>query len=86
MNICRRQSPAGSGEVLLRTTKTGNATGVKFRSTSTLKAPIDYGRDRIAETDPRWTETLRNESFLWFRGVAFKMPFECSALIPTPSD
>ena len=29
----------GSGEVL-RTTKTGNATGAKFRSTSTLKAPI----------------------------------------------
>ena len=38
MGICERQSPAGSGEVL-RTTKTGNATGAKFRSTSTLKAP-----------------------------------------------
>ena len=39
MGICERQSPAGSGEVL-RTTETGNATGAKFRSISTLKAPI----------------------------------------------
>ena len=70
MGICGRQSPAGNGEVL-RTTKTGNATGAKFRSTSTLKVPWKVS-EVIEPPSPNAFMLPSNHSFFYVPNLSSK--------------